>query len=183
MRKAYFPDCLTGFLCWHRVWTGGKGNYLYIISLAAFYVLLIKIIVNEVHEKGSKWVKFYLNFWIIGIFIKFHVDPVSRFPLWGTLDGFGFGTGWLCRFICGFPLLEGIITLFIHKQKVYKLNNLKISKIKRKHSAYNRRFILSVEGVQAGLATGWFRFIQNFLDAFSDLFIGYLNVDVALGVF
>ena len=51
VRKSYFPDCLTDFLCWQRVWTRGKDNYLYVISLAAFSIILIIIIVNEVYAK------------------------------------------------------------------------------------------------------------------------------------
>ena len=39
------------FLCWQGVCTGGKDNYLYVVSLAALSVILIIIIVNEVYEK------------------------------------------------------------------------------------------------------------------------------------
>ena len=40
--------------------TGGKNNYLYIISMAGFGVILIIVIVNEVYEKRAKKIKFYL---------------------------------------------------------------------------------------------------------------------------
>ena len=146
--KSLLSGLLDGFLCWHRVWTRGKGNYLYIISLAALHVLLISIIVHEMHEKGTKWVKFYLNFRFIRVVIQFHTDAFRCFPLCGFLDGFGFRAGSFCRFLLRFLLLKRIITLFKSKKKgIQRLYSLKISRVKRKNSTYSRRFVFCVKGV------------------------------------
>ena len=49
--KSLLSGLLDGFFVLAEGLNGGKDNYLYVIVLATFSVILIIIIVNEVYEK------------------------------------------------------------------------------------------------------------------------------------
>ena len=56
------------------------------VSLAAFSVILIIIIVNEVYEKRTKRVKFYLSVRIIDVFAEVQPGGFNRLLLGRPLD-------------------------------------------------------------------------------------------------
>ena len=91
--------------------TRGKNNYLYIISMAGFGVILIIVIVNEVYEKRTKGVKFYLSVRIIQISVSIWFRRLSG-PLLGRFfDNLCLGARCLGRFILWLLLPERVIAL------------------------------------------------------------------------
>ena len=54
VRLFYFPDCTASSLNRHRVRVGRKKNYLNMICMAGFSIILKMIIVNKMYKKGAK---------------------------------------------------------------------------------------------------------------------------------
>ena len=50
----YFPDCTANSLNRHRILVGSKKNYLNMLCMAGFSVVLKRVIVNKIYEKGAK---------------------------------------------------------------------------------------------------------------------------------
>ena len=109
VRAFYFPNCTTKFLGRHVIWTGGKGDYLNMISVAGFRIILVIVIVNKVYEKGAKGVKFYLLIRFLDIFGR--ISRLASFLFGRFLYDFAFGMRSPCRFVWSFPFLEGAIGL------------------------------------------------------------------------
>mgnify|MGYP005838118477 CR=1 FL=1 len=51
MWTLHFPDCTTDFSYWHKIGIGGKGDYLYIVSMARFRIILVMVVVKKMYEK------------------------------------------------------------------------------------------------------------------------------------
>ena len=47
----HFPNNATVFSYWHKIESGRKGDYLYIVIPARFRIILVMVVVNKMYEK------------------------------------------------------------------------------------------------------------------------------------
>ena len=124
VRLFYFPDCTVNSLNRYRIWVGRKKNYLNMICMAGLSVILKIVIVNNMYEKGTKWVKFYLSIWFL---LLRQVRRLGGFLLSRLLGGLGFYTRSTGRFS---PFPERVVGLKLRQRKVSRQSIRKqISKV------------------------------------------------------
>ena len=145
-------------------------NYLYIISLAAFIIVLIMVIVNEMNEKWTKRVKFYLWVRLSQISVSIWLGRRSG-PLLGRFfNNLGLLAKWLCRFILRFCRF---ILWFFLPERIIALS--KMDKIFREYfersNLKQRSHMILIAGgsleVQKGLNPVW---LQTASGSFSIFF-------------
>ena len=112
VRLFYFLDCAANSLNRYKIWTGRKKDYLNMFYMAGLRIILGIVIVKKMNEKGTKWVKFYLNVWF---FIFWRIRRLGGFLLASFLGGFGLYTKSPGRFS---PFPKGAVGLKLRQGKV-----------------------------------------------------------------